>query len=125
MGNDLQQNILADTLDAAGIMAQYDGWAVRIVSQKIILAWILKHCTEEFSGYSIRYIRDNCIEGIPMVQCCEAALDCNDACSFSDNGYTDADCSGKSEMIQGLNTVDKSVNEGTNTYDIKFNAAVP
>lgn len=125
MGNNLQQNILADTLDAAGIMAQYDGWAVRIVSQKIILAWILKHCTEEFSGYSIRYIRDNCIEGIPMVQCCEAALDCNDACSFSDNGYTDADCSGKSEMIQGLNTVDKSVNEGTNTYDIKFNAAVP
>ena len=40
MGNNLQQNILADTLDAAGIMAQYDGWAVRIVSQKIILAWI-------------------------------------------------------------------------------------
>ena len=48
MGNNLQQNILADTLDAAGIMAQYDGWAVRIVSQKIILAWILKHCTEQY-----------------------------------------------------------------------------
>ena len=45
MGKKTQQNILADTIDTADIKAKYDEWATKLLSQKIILAWVLKYCT--------------------------------------------------------------------------------
>lgn len=106
-----KKNILAETIDAAAERAKYDECAKKLIAQKVILAWILKGCTEEFSSYSIEYIMDECIEGKPDVA--QRAV------------HQDQLDIGGNEMIIGMNTEDNSIKEHKVTYDIKFSACVP
>lgn len=62
--NDLEvQNALANRIDTAGEMSSYDEACKQILSNRIILAWILKHCMKEFAEYSIEDIEEKYTEG--------------------------------------------------------------
>ena len=61
------QNSISKTIDTAEQEAQYDTCVKKLLSEKIILAWILKECVNEFKQYSISQILKECIEGEPKV----------------------------------------------------------
>lgn len=87
--------------------AAYDAACKRILSERIILAWILKSCLEEFRDCDIQEIADKYIEANPQI---------SEVPVMPDEGGT---------MIQGIDTEDKSVSEGTVLYDIRFYAVTP
>ena len=58
---ELLNSAIADDLSAAGAKAKYDENIRNILSNKSILAWILKYTTDEFSEYDIPKIME-CIE---------------------------------------------------------------
>ena len=45
--------------------ARCDQACKRVLAQKVILAWILKHCTEEFRDIDVKDIENKYIEGEP------------------------------------------------------------
>lgn len=51
----MEKTLAAELLNA-GAMAQYNEFAKSILSNKLILAWILKEVTEEFKEFSVRQI---------------------------------------------------------------------
>ena len=51
------KNELARDLSLAESKNQYDDKAKRVLSNKIILAWILKYATEEFADMSVDEIK--------------------------------------------------------------------
>ena len=61
------QSAIFETIDTADQEAQYDTCVKRLLSEKIILAWILKECVSEFERYSVPQIMKDCIEGNPKV----------------------------------------------------------
>lgn len=85
---------------------QYDASCKRMFSEKIILAWIMKHCIKEYADCSIDDIAQKYIEGEPQVGETPVAPD-------------------KTNIIHGINTQDISMTEGTIYYDIRFFAAAP
>lgn len=101
MGTTLQTP-LAKEIDVANTKAKYDAQIKKLLSNKNILAWILKYTVKEFSNYSIEQIKP-CIEGTPEVSCTPV-----------EPGMTNA------EVITGDNTEDVILNEGRIFYDIKF-----
>ena len=86
--------------------ARYDTEVKKLLSDKTILAWIMKHTVEEFKNHSIELIRD-CIEGEPEIAKVRLRP-----------GHTP-------EAITGNATSDKVVGEGEITYDIRFFAITP
>ena len=80
--------------------AQYDAYAKRILSHKIILAHILVNCIKEFKDLSPREVV-SLIEGEPIIGV------------PIDQGFTN-------ERIVGLNNEDVSINEGLVRFDIVF-----
>lgn len=42
------ENILAQDINAAGDKASYDAACKRLLANKVILAWIMKSCLEEY-----------------------------------------------------------------------------
>ena len=87
--------------------ARYDAACKRVLSEKFILAWIMKSCLEEYQDCNVREIAEKYIEGQPQVSAIPVLPD--------ESGT----------VIHGLDTEDKSVHEGTVTYDIRFRAIVP
>lgn len=87
--------------------ARYDAACKRLLSEKRILAWIMKSCLEEYRDCTIEDIAERYIEGQPQIGEVPVA----------------ADESG--DLIRGADTKDSSLNEGTVTYDIRFYAIVP
>ena len=87
--------------------ARYDAACKRGLSEKYILAWIMKSCLEEYRDCNVREIAEKYIEGQPQVSAIPVLPD--------ESGT----------VIHGLDTEDKSVHEGTVTYDIRFRAIVP
>ena len=86
---------------------KYDTVCKKVLSQKPVLAKILKSCVDEYKDYDMKFIEEQCIEG--------------DTISFSmgvnpDESYP---------HIIGDDTVDKLEREGTVYYDIRFNTLVP
>ncbi len=114
------QSVVAQTIDTTGKEAQYDTCVKRLLSEKIILAWILKECVDEFKSYSVKQIMKDCIVGEPNISV--AAVDQDDPDGAEDGGYADETVDGK---IAGINTEDNSVREGRVYYDIRFVAVVP
>ena len=100
---------LANKLHAAGDKAQYDACAKNLLSEKIILAWILKYCTDEFKNYDISRI----------VQCIETPRVSETPVHQNTSEQID------NESIVGLNTEDKPIDEAKIVYDILFHAWVP
>ena len=98
---------LSKQLDITELKAQYDDACRRVLAEKHVLAWILKYTLEEYKDCPIDDIADKYIEGTPDIN----------------NRRVDSEES--TSEIQGISTDDKSPNEGTIFYDIKFNAIVP
>ena len=89
--------------------ASYDAACKRLLSEKIILAWIMKNCLEEYRDCDVDEIAGKYIEGTPQVGEVAVAPD--------ESSYV--------SMIQGAGSQDTSLTEGTVTYDIRFLAIAP
>ena len=81
----------------------YNTEILKILSDKTILAWILKYSVEEFKNCSIKKIRE-CIEGNPQIRSRKVLP-----------GKTP-------ESISGMNTADLVLDEGESYFDIYFYA---
>ena len=110
------QSKISKIIDTSKQEAQYDACVKRILSEKIILAWILKECVDEFKQYSIPQIMKECIEGEPKIS--TVAVDQDELDYTEDIDETDM-------AIEGQNTEDNSIKEGKVYYDIRFYAVVP
>ena len=103
------ESTLSKMISTAGEKAAYDNACKRLLANKIILAWIMKSCLEEYRDCEISEIASKYIEGEAQIS--EAAV------------HSDEEA--ESLQIRGLNTEDSTINEGTVTYDIRFRAIVP
>ena len=56
------ENILAKNITAAGEKAAYDTACKRLLANKIILAWIMKSCLEEYRESDVNDIAEKYIE---------------------------------------------------------------
>ena len=102
-----EETSIAHSLHATDESARYDAACKRVLSEKIILAWIMKSCLEEYKDCDVHEIAEKYIEGQPQVSTVPVMPD--------ESGT----------VISGMDTEDKSVHEGTITYDIRFRAIVP
>lgn len=100
---------IAKDIRTADVKANYDAACKRLLSEKVILAWIMKSCLEEYRGCEVGEIAEKYIEGKPQVG--EAAVG-----SDEQNG---------APAIRGLSGEDATMAEGTVTYDIRFLALAP
>lgn len=103
------ETTLAQSIQTADDKAKYDAACKRLLSEKSILAWIMKSCLEEYRNCGVDEIAEKYIEGQPQV----SAVPVN------------SDESGTTSRIQGMNTEDISQTEGTVLYDIRFSAIAP
>ncbi len=85
----------------------YDAACKRVLSEKAILARIMKSCLEEYKECDVNDIAEKYIEGQPQVSAVPVLPDED------------------STVISGMDTEDKSVREGSVTYDIRFRAIAP
>lgn len=83
-----------------------DAACKRVLSEKSILAWIMKSCLDGYRDCSIQEIAEKYIEGQPQVGEIPVLPDAV-------------------PRIHGLDTEDKSTAEGTVLYDVRFRAAAP
>jgi predicted transposase/invertase (TIGR01784 family) len=90
--------------------AAYDQAAKKVLSQKKILAFILKRTVEEFKNETVQDIATKYIEGTPLISKMPVHPD---------------DAGGDVETIHGDNTEDGNLLEGVVRYDILFQAIVP
>nr|WP_300847295.1 hypothetical protein [uncultured Acetatifactor sp.] len=100
---------IAKNIRVADEKAGYDAACKRLLSEKIILAWIMKNCLEEYRDCDVEEIAEKYIEGTPQVG--EVAVA--------------PDESNRASMIQGAGNEDASLTEGTVAYDIRFLATAP
>ncbi len=61
------ENILARTLSLVEEKEKLDAACKRLLANKIILAWIMKHNMEEYRECSVKDIAEKYIEGTPQV----------------------------------------------------------
>ena len=101
------ETTIAQGLHITDDSAGYDAACKRVLSEKAILARIMKSCLEEYKECDVNDIAEKYIEGQPQVSAVPVLPDEN------------------STIIDGMDTEDKSVREGTVTYDIRFRAIVP
>ena len=102
-----EETTIAQGLHVTDENAAYDAACKRLLSEKPILARIMKACLEEYKDCDVNDIARKYIEGQPVVSAVPV---------MPDEGCT---------VINGMDTEDKSVREGTVTYDIRFRAVVP
>ena len=102
------ETTLSQTIRTAGSNSDYDSACKRLLSEKIILAWIMKNCLEEYRECSISEIIEKYIEGEPQVAEVPVLPDQTNP-----------------SLINGERTEDKTITEGTITYDIRFTATAP
>lgn len=93
---------------------QYDEHVKRILSNRYILAWILKCTTSEFSKLSIKQIAEECISEDISISKVRVMP-----------GKTNTDVEKTRERIVGTNTEDKIPGEGEIYYDMRFSAYAP
>lgn len=88
--------------------ARYDAACRRLLSNRAILAWIMKSCLAEYRDCDIKEIAEKYIEGTPQVHEVPVMPDETNAAK-----------------IRGVSNVDASRTEGTVIYDIRFLAVAP
>ena len=103
-----QKTTLAQSIDIVQQKAQYDEACKKVLAEKIILAWIMKHTMKEYAEYDVREIVENFIVGEPKVAETNVLPDETNA-----------------PKITGTGVEDSTVTEGSITYDIQFRAIVP
>lgn len=102
-----EETTISQGLYATDDGAGYDAACKRVLSEKAILARIMRACLEEYRDCPVRDIEEKYIEGQPQVSGVPVLPD------------------GEGSVIRGLDTEDKSVHEGAVTYDIRFRAIAP
>lgn len=100
--------------------AQYDEHVKRILSNRYILAWILKSTMEEFGGISIRRIAEECIGEDVVVSRVRVMPGQTNA--GVENEESDLARNKVPDRILGSNIEDKVPGEGAIFYDIRFSA---
>lgn len=105
------ENTLAKNITIADNKAAYDAACKRLLANKVILAWIMKSCLEEYRDFEVDEIAKKYIEGFPQIT--KVAVN------------PDEEIKQYSEQIKGAKTEDSTIKEGTITYDIRFYALVP
>lgn len=111
-GGKRMENSLARELSGADVNVQYDAQVKKVLSEKIILAWILKSVTSEFTEMPIEKIEE-CIEDNPQISTVKV-----------NPGETNEKKDSVRRII-GISTEDKVPEEGTIYYDIRFFAYTP
>lgn len=101
-----KKTALSNNLESVTDNVRYDQNIKNILANKSILAWILKYTTSEFQNYNIEDIID-CIEEPKISEV------------YVYPGKTNIV---RAERIEGLSTEDKTQNEGSIRYDIRFTA---
>ena len=61
------ETTISKSIRTADDRANYDAACKRLLSEKIILAWIVKSCVEEFRDCDVKDIASRYIEGEPQV----------------------------------------------------------
>ena len=102
------ETTLSKNIRIADDKSKYDEACKRLLAEKIILAWIMKSCLEEYKEYDINEIAEKYIEGNPQIANIAVAPD-----------------ETNTPIIRGLNTEDTTMTEGTITYDIRFLSYIP
>lgn len=103
------ETTIAKTIRIADDKANYDAACKKLLSEKIILAWIMKNCLSEYADCDVDEIAVKYIEGAPQVAEVPVASDTTTI----------------SPMIYGIGNEDATITEGTVTYDIRFNSVAP
>ena len=103
------ETTLAQSIRITDGESKYDEACKRLLSEKPILARIMKSCLEEFRDYDVNEIAEKYIEGEPVIGKVAVSPD-----------QTNAD-----QRVHGISNEDTSLTEGTVTYDIRFLARVP
>ena len=98
---------IAASIDAASEKAQYDEACKQLLSEKIILAWIMKCTMREYSSVSVEEIAEKYIISTPRVSR-EAVLPDET----------------KPSRVAGTGVEDGTITEGKVTYDIRFEVTV-
>ncbi len=99
---------IAEDIRIADQNSQYDDACKKLLSEKIILAWIMKSCLDEYRNCDVKEIAEKYIEGTPQVS--EVAVA---------PGETNA------TKVRGIRNEDTVQGEGKVTYDIRFLAWAP
>lgn len=99
---------ISESIHATDQYAQYDAACKRVLSEKIVLAWIMKSCLKEYRNCGIEEIAEKYIEGTPQVGKVPVLPDETNA-----------------PRIRGISTQDTSLTESSTTYDIRFLAFAP
>ena len=97
---------LASGIEVTNEKAAYDAVCKRLLSERMILAWIMKSCLEEFRDLDVDVIAEQCIEGEPYISEVPVAPDETGA------------------YLQGAGKEFRSPTEGSVTFDIYFNAVI-
>ena len=87
--------------------------AKKLVKHRVILAEILKECTDEFKDFDLKYIQDNCFVGEVKMDIVSVDQDIPDV--LMKLILHDADTS-----VVGSDTEDASIKEGTIRYDLNI-----
>ncbi len=102
---------LEEALSATEQKAAYDAACKRLLSEKVVLARIMQGCLAEYQNCTFSEV-ENCIEDTPQVGETPVLPD-------------EAGARRQNPRIHGGDTVDKTLYEGSVTYDIRFQATVP
>ncbi|MBR3811526.1 MAG: hypothetical protein IKJ16_04240 [Agathobacter sp.] len=103
-----QETTLSRSIDIVEQKAQYDEACKKVLAEKIILAWIMKHTIKEYAEYDVREIMERFIIGEPEVGKRKVLPDETNA-----------------PRITGTGVEDSTLTEGKVTYDIQFRAIIP
>ena len=101
------ETTIAQGVHIADENAAYDAACKRVLSEKAILARIMKVCLSEYQDCDVNDIAEKYIEGQPQVSSIPVLPD--------EDGT----------IINGMDSQDKSLHEGSITYDIRFRAIAP
>ena len=121
----IQKTLLAEHMDAADTKTQLDYACTKLISNKIILAHIMKAALEEYADCDVGEIAEKYIEGEPVIAQRAVHQDSTKADSNITYDAVDTVKDNLNSSIYGDNTVDKSIQEGTVVFDIRFRAFAP
>ena len=98
-------------MDKKTLQEQYDATVKRLLSEKYILAWILKECTTEFKSFEIEKIVKEAFVG--EIKVSKVAVN------------PDEDDIEEPTKLDTASNEDNSKKNGPIVYDIRFNVVVP
>ncbi len=108
-----KDNRFARIISQTEAKAEYDAACKRLLANKVILAWIMKSCLEEYQNCDVEEIIEKYIQGMPQISQVGVHTDETNQ-SFGSAG-----------SISETGMEDTTLTEGTITYDIRFFAVAP